>query len=91
MKAFLNCIDCHMPRIVKSAVGDAAKWSGDIRTHFFVIDPEADEQFSEDGKTAISQITLDWACKSCHGAEGSYSQRTDEELYEEAKGYHQES
>jgi hypothetical protein len=91
MKSLVDCVDCHMPRIVKSAVGDAAKWSGDIRTHFFVIDPEADEQFSDDGGTAISQITLDWACKSCHGAEGLFTEYSDAELYDVAKGYHQES
>jgi hypothetical protein len=89
MQSMVNCIDCHMPRITKSAVGDAAQWSGDIRTHFFAIDHDADAQFSEDGGVAISQVTLDWACKSCQGAEGSYSQRTDEELLAEATDYHQ--
>ncbi len=88
MKAAVDCIDCHMPRIVKSAVGDAAQWSSDIRTHFFVIDVEADGQFNEDGSKAISQISLDWACKSCHGSEGYANDYSDAELYAEAKDYH---
>jgi formate-dependent nitrite reductase cytochrome c552 subunit len=29
----VECIDCHMPHIVKSAVGDADKHTGDIRAH----------------------------------------------------------
>jgi len=91
MKKFIDCIDCHMPRIVKSAVGDADQWSGDIRSHLFAIDPDADAQFSEDGSSAISQITLDYACKSCHGAEGWANQYIDEVLYAEANNYHQES
>ena len=88
MKNVIDCIDCHMPMIVKSAKGDAAQWSGDIRTHFFVIDPEAEAQFSDDGKTSISQITLDWACKSCHGPEGDWNEYTDAELLAEATDYH---
>jgi len=88
MKAAVDCVDCHMPRIVKSAKGDADQWSGDIMSHLFAIDPVADAQFSEDGKTAISQITLDWACKSCHGAEGDWNEYTDAELLAEATDYH---
>ena len=88
MKAMVTCTDCHMPRIVKSAVGDADQWSGDIMSHLFAIDPEADAQFSEDGGSTISQITLDWACKSCHGWEGYASEKSDAELLAEATDYH---
>ncbi len=88
MKAAVDCVDCHMPRIVKSAKGDAAQWSGDIMSHLFAIDPTADAQFSADGSSANSEITLDWACKSCHGSEGYANEYSDAELYAEAKDYH---
>jgi len=88
MKNAVDCIDCHMPRIVKSAVGDADAHTGDIRTHLFAIDPNATDQFSEDGKTAISQITLDWACKSCHRTGGTATAYNDATLKTEATGYH---
>jgi hypothetical protein len=88
MKSIVDCVDCHMPRIVKSAKGDATQWSGDIMSHLFAIDPTADSQFSEDGSSAISQITLDWACKSCHGSEGYASEYSDAVLLEEATDYH---
>jgi hypothetical protein len=90
MKAGLECIDCHMPRIVKSAVGNADAYTGDIRSHLWAIDYDAASQFSEDGKTAISQIGLDFACKSCHRDGGSASTQTDAQLRNTAKGYHAE-
>ena len=83
-----NCIDCHMPRIVKSAVGDADKFTGDIRSHLMAIDPAQIGQFSEDGSTALSQISLDFACRSCHVEGGSALVKTDEQLIEKAEGYH---
>jgi len=89
MKNSVDCIDCHMPRIVKSAVGDADAHTGDIRTHLFAIDPNATDQFSEDGSTAISQITLDWACKSCHRTGGIGLAYDDITLRAEATGYHE--
>jgi hypothetical protein len=88
MKQMVKCIDCHMPRISKSAVGDAEKFTGDLRTHLWAIDPFAESQFTPDGKAAISQVTLDWACKSCHRAGGSATVKTDEELKNMAIGYH---
>jgi hypothetical protein len=88
MKQLVNCIDCHMPRIVKSAWGDASKFTGDIRAHLFAIDPDAASQFSADGKTAISQVSLDFACKSCHRAGGTATVKTDQELKSAATGYH---
>jgi formate-dependent nitrite reductase cytochrome c552 subunit len=91
MKASVDCIDCHMPRIVKSAWGDAEAYTGDIRSHLFAIDPEATSQFSADGKEAISQITLDFACKSCHRSGGTATVKTDAELKSEAIGYHDRS
>ena len=84
----VDCVDCHLPRIVKSAVGNADGYTGDIRAHLWAIDPEATSQFSEDGSAAISQVTLDFAGKSCHRDGGSATVKTDEELKAEAIGYH---
>ena len=84
----VECIDCHMPRLVKSAVGDAEKFTGDIRTHLMAIDPDQVGQFSEDGSEALSQISLDFACRHCHVEGGSASEKTDDELIERATGYH---
>ena len=88
MASVLGCEDCHMPRIVKSAVGDAAAFTGDIRSHLWAINPNAISQFSEDGSTAISQVSLDFACKWCHRDGGSASVKTDQELIDEATDYH---
>ncbi len=88
MKAFVNCIDCHMPRVTKSAVGNAAKFTGDIRTHLMAIDPTQIDQFTEDGKFALSQLGLNFACRSCHVEGGIASVLSDEALMREAYNYH---
>jgi hypothetical protein len=77
-----------MPRVGKSAVGDAAKFTGDIRTHLMAIDPDQIDQFSEDGSEAQSQLGLNFACRHCHVEGGSATPKTDEELIEKANGYH---
>jgi len=46
--------------------------------HLWAIDPDAISQFSEDGKEAISQVSLDFACKSCHRTGGAATVKTDE-------------
>ena len=84
-----ECIDCHMPRLVRSAVGDAERFIGDIRTHIVAIDPDQVGQFSEDGSVALSQISLDFACRSCHIEGGSATPKSDEQLIEKATGYHE--
>jgi hypothetical protein len=84
----LECIECHMPRIVKTAVGDLAKFTGDIRTHLMAIDPDSLTSISADGKTANSQIGLDFACKHCHVQGGQASVKTDDQLKAVAKDYH---
>jgi hypothetical protein len=84
----VECIDCHMPRVTKSAVGDAENFTGDIRTHMMGIDYEQLEQFSDDGKTALSQIGLNFACRNCHSEKGSASAKTDEQLIRRAFQYH---
>lgn len=81
------CIDCHMPRLAKSAWGDAERHTGDLRVHLMAIDPTQVGQFSEDGLTANSQIALDFACKACH-VPGSALDQPDAALIEMATGYH---
>lgn len=87
--AMANCIDCHMPRVTKSATGNAETFTGDIRTHLMAIDPEQIGQFSEDGSVALSQLGLDFACRHCHVEGGSAMPKTDEELIEKAIDYHE--
>ena len=77
-----------MPRVTKSAVGNAATYTGDIRTHLMAIDATLTDQFTADGKFALSQIGLDFACKSCHIRGGSASVLTDSALMQEAYNYH---
>ncbi len=84
----VKCIDCHMPRLTQNAVGDPERFTGDLRTHMMVIDPEQIGQFSEDGSVALSQLSLDFACRSCHSEGGDATVKTDEELILGAKGYH---
>jgi predicted CXXCH cytochrome family protein len=84
----VECIDCHMPRVTKSAVGNKAMFTGDIRTHLMAIDPGQIGQFTEDGKNALSQLGLDFACRSCHVRGGSASILTDAALIRSATGYH---
>jgi hypothetical protein len=84
----VDCIDCHMPRLTKSAVGDPERFTGDLRTHMMAIDPNQVEQFSEDGTVALSQLSLNFACRHCHVDGGLGTPKTDEELREAATGYH---
>ncbi len=83
-----ECIDCHMPRVTKSAVGDAEKFTGDIRTHTMGIAPDQIGQFTEDGSEALSEIGLDFACRSCHSDAGIATAKSDDQLVEVALGYH---
>jgi cytochrome c553 len=55
----------------------------------WAIDPDAVSQFSADGKTAISQISLDFACMSCHRDGGVGTARTNAELKSMAEDYHE--
>jgi len=89
--AMTECIDCHMPRVTKSATGNAEMFTGDIRTHLMAIDPLQVEQFNEDGSVALSEIGLNFACRHCHVEGGSASVKTDEELINKAVDYHQPS
>lgn len=82
-----QCVDCHMPYMVKSAWGNPETFTGDIRTHLMSIDPYLVDQFSEDGTEAVSQISLNFACRHCHGVRAS--EKTDQQLIEAAVGYHE--
>ncbi|MDX1417861.1 MAG: multiheme c-type cytochrome, partial [Candidatus Promineifilaceae bacterium] len=84
----LDCIDCHMPPMSKSAVGDLTRFTADIRSHQFSINPDPEAvQFSEDETGVMPYISLDYACRHCHNGE-DYSERTNEELAGVARGYH---
>ncbi|NNL63751.1 MAG: hypothetical protein HKO69_08045 [Woeseiaceae bacterium] len=69
----LNCIDCHMPYLAKSAVATPAEADkpaiGDVSSHIFkiVLDSTAD-QFTADGKYAYPAIDEAWACRTCHNS-----------------------
>ncbi len=76
---------------MKSAVGNPAIFTGDIRTHMMAIDPTQIEQFTEDGTVSLSQIGLNFACRNCHVEEGEASELTDEELIDVAFDYHARS
>jgi hypothetical protein len=85
----VECIDCHMPRVTKSALGDPDAFTGDLRTHLMAINPNQVGQFTEDGAFSLSQISLDFACRSCHNPDGSARVKTDEELINMAVDYHE--
>ncbi|WP_025324090.1 multiheme c-type cytochrome [Deferrisoma camini] len=82
MAGEVDCEDCHMPRMAKSAVKSEAEGSGpalgDIRSHIFKIDTSASSQFTSDGKLAFPAITAEFACKTCHNGE----EETDEVDFE---------
>lgn len=83
----VDCIDCHMPRLIENAVSDAEMFSGDMRSHVMLINPTQIAQFSEDG-TMLTQISLDYACRSCHNPDGRGVEVSDEQLISLAVGYH---
>jgi len=63
----VNCTDCHMPRVAKSAVGQTNILDGDVRSHLFTVNTSADAlQFTDDGAFANPYLTLDYMCKECH-------------------------
>jgi len=72
--------------LIQVAWADAAKFSGDFRTHQVKINPTQIGQFTEDGQV-LPEIGLDFACRHCHGG-GLGSPKTDEELLAIANGYH---
>lgn len=84
----VECIDCHMPPMAKSAVGDLERFTGDVRSHQFSINPDLEApQFSEDGAYVMPYITLDYACRHCHNGE-DYSNQEPSSLAAMALDYH---
>ena len=78
-----------MPRITKSAVADPARFSGDLRTHMFAINPFAKSQFNKDGTQAEPDIAVEFACKGCHSEAGRAPVLEDARLVEVATGFHE--
>jgi len=80
----LECIECHMPRLAKSAVGHdpvgSGPATGDIRSHIFRIDLSKTDQITADGKYAYPWLTPAYACKTCHNGVISIFDFTVEQL-----------
>ena len=90
MGAF-GCQYCHMPPMVKAALGDEATFTGDQSAHIFAINTDLDApQFDDDGNVK-PYITLNYACRYCHvpGGGGAGGDKTDEQIVQSAVGYHQ--
>jgi len=83
----VDCTQCHMPHMIKSAWGDAQLYTADIRTHVMSINPFQVAQFDEVGNLLTQQISLDFACRHCH-VEGTSLAKTDLELIDMAVDYH---
>lgn len=84
----VDCVECHMSRLVKTAWGDAGKFTGDIRTHLMAIDSKLVNTYDADGNLVSGQIGLDWACRHCHVDGGMASAKSDEDLLNGAANYH---
>ncbi len=84
----VDCVDCHMPPMAKSAVGDLERFTGDVRSHQFSINPDPEApQFDEEGAFVMPYITLNYACRHCHNGE-DYSNQDITDLASMALGYH---
>jgi len=93
----LDCIECHMPRMIQTAWGNEAWFTGDLRTHRMVIDPSQIEQFTtvvaEDGtetQVANPEISLNFACRHCHLPD-TIMAMDDQTLINAAYNYHEKS
>jgi hypothetical protein len=91
----LDCIECHMPRMIKTAWGDETIFTGDFRTHRMAIDSSQIEQFStviaEDGtdtQVVKAEIGLNFACRHCH-TQNTIMALDDQTLINAAYDYHQ--
>ncbi len=83
-----SCVDCHMPRITRSAVANPERFSGDLRSHLFAVNPAARSQFNRDGTAAEPYIAVAFACQGCHNADGRAPVLEAERLVEVATGFH---
>ncbi|MBW8011247.1 MAG: hypothetical protein FVQ83_08410 [Chloroflexi bacterium] len=84
----VTCVSCHMPPMVKSAVGNLDIFTADVRSHQFSIntDPFA-PQFNEEGNLVMPYLTLPYVCQQCHNGQ-VYSEQSLEILAEFVEGYH---
>ena len=94
-----DCVTCHMPKATKSAIA-VNTFVGDIRTHIFSINTEpvgkTEGMFNGAGTLVLedeggmAQVTLDFACYSCHkseeNGEGSAHYMTVQELSDKVLG-----
>jgi len=92
---FAECQTCHLPRASKSAVA-VNKYVGDVKTHIFKINPNADgEMFTPDDAFAngATGVTLSYVCYRCHkdqdGVGGNNSTKSLSDLQDRAMGFHQ--
>ncbi len=84
----VQCYECHMPPMAKSAWGNTDTLTGDIHSHQFSINTDPnDPQFTEDGKYVMPYITLAYACQWCHDGDKASTQDLTT-LADMAKGYH---
>jgi len=79
----IGCTDCHMPHLIQSGSANSRGYTGDFPTHVVAIDPRRINQFNQDGSLASGQISLEYACRHCHG-----TTKSDAELLSAANGYH---
>jgi hypothetical protein len=89
--SFPKCVDCHMARLGKSALGDEDRLRGDIPSHLFAINPYADSQFYEDSDGNLfseGYITIPYACAKCHYEDGIGGPVDLDTLKAFAQGYH---
>ncbi len=83
-----RCTDCHMPLATVFALSDPDRYSGDMRTHLFAINPQGSIHLGDDGTADMPYLTVDYSCKGCHNEEDRAPALTDEELVTAATGYH---
>jgi predicted CXXCH cytochrome family protein len=79
----VGCTDCHMPHLIQSGSANIQSFTGDMASHVMAIDPRKVSQFNEDGSLATGQVSLDYACRHCHG-----TLLSDTELQSAASNYH---
>lgn len=77
-----------MPRITTSAVASIERFSGDMRTHIFAINPNAKSQFNKDGSASSPYVAVAYACKACHNELGRAPVLEDARLSDVAIGFH---
>lgn len=83
----VECVTCHMPKMIKNAWADTQTYRGDIRSHVMSINPFQITQNDENGDPVSAPISLNFACRQCH-IDGTASEKSDPELIDMAVDYH---